>query len=620
MLSTHSSARKRSTRHPFLVGLWDEHHPDFQRIDSELERDHHARWLQAAVARLDLESLRRAYSNCGSLAYPVEQLLAFVLWMYSKKLTSPASWVEESRKNDAGKWLLLGLQPSRSTFYTFRDRVEPFLDSFHKTFIDWAKAESITSAQRGSLDGSFVAALASRHRLLSSQTVDARVLLLLLAVAVDKRIDEGLGRLVLVLVASGLLVEPIALLLLLLIVVLLLEHREAARRGELPAWLPTTVAGRARLLKRLEKAQQRQHERRKPLEGKKRLSKKDKKTLRVKINPSDPEAALGFDKRGTYRPLYNLQLVKATDANLILAWELYSRNNDDGLLKPMMEQMHQQTGQHLEEVLVDGAFVSIIDLIYCEKHSITVYAPPAKPAQAKPDSAAPLLAASASEKDSSPAQSSSGSVSVESAAEPSPSEQPPEVAQPSKATLEQKVESEGAANSSGKKPVEVKKYGKEKFVYNPEKKEYQCPAEKVLKEVFRTKVKRGGGVELPVLVHRAEASDCQSCPQRSQCTTGKQGRVVKRYEGEEALERLEARMAQPANQEIYRLRSQTVEPGYGELKTHRGLNEFRCFGKKRSRCQAGLTILANNALSIVRALRRRDSASKPPPSDDFQAA
>ena len=174
MLPVPTTPRKHSTRNPFLVPLWDDQDPEFRRIDAALKPDHNARWLKTAVARLDLEPLRRAYANRGSLAYPVERLLPFVLWMYSKKLTSPAAWVEESRKNDAGKWLLRGLKPSRSAFYTFRDRVEPFLDPWHKQLIDWAKAEGITSARSGSLDGTFVAALASRHRLLSSRVVDGR--------------------------------------------------------------------------------------------------------------------------------------------------------------------------------------------------------------------------------------------------------------------------------------------------------------------------------------------------------------------------------------------------------------------------------------------------------------
>jgi len=324
----------------------------------------------------------------------------------------------------------------------------------------------------------------------------------------------------------------------------------------------------------------------------------------VKINPSDPEAALGFDKLGTYRPMHNLQLVKATDANLVLAWELFSRNNDDGLLRPMMEQTHKQLGHHLVEVLVDGAFVSIVGVVYCEKQSITVYGPPTRQEQSKPDAAAPVSASSAQQATGSAAALASRVAAVE---------QPHSDAQ-------EKAKAKSVNGSSGKKAKAVKKYGKEKFRYDGDKKEYQCPAGKALKELFRTTEKLVGGMELPVLVHRAEASECQNCAQRSQCTSGKQGRVVKRYEGEEALERLAARMAEPANQEIYRLRGQTVEPGFGELKAHRGLREFRCFGKKRSRCQAGLTILANNALSIVRALRRRDGDCKPPPTGDCQAA
>jgi hypothetical protein len=346
----------------------------------------------------------------------------------------------------------------------------------------------------------------------------------------------------------------------------------------------------------LDKAQARLHERLLPLAGKKKLSKKDEKALRGKINPSDPEAALGFDKLGTYRPLYNLLLVKATDANLILSWELYGRNNDDGLLKPMMEQTHQQIGHRLDEVIADGAFVDIVGVLHCEKHTISVYAPLAQE-HGKADS--------------------SVSLGLQQTAKAPASSSEPAVATREIAPHEEKTPPSRGASKKAKK---VKKYGKEKFRYDAQKKEYQCPAGKVLKEVFRTTVERSGGVQLPVLVHRAEASDCQGCSQRSHCTSGKQGRVVKRYEGEEAVERLAQRMADPANQEIYRLRKQTVEPGYGELKTHRGLHEFRCFGQKRSRCQAGLTILANNALSIVRALLRRDNATQPPPTDDFQAA
>ncbi len=39
------------------------------------------------------------------------------------------------------------------------------------------------------------------------------------------------------------------------------------------------------------------------------MSKKDRETLsRLRVSLTDPEAALGWDKVGTYRPLYNVLL------------------------------------------------------------------------------------------------------------------------------------------------------------------------------------------------------------------------------------------------------------------------------------------------------------------------
>ena len=84
--------RKPSSRQPFLAPPWDDDHSAFRRIDPTLPHDHHARWLVTVVSHLDLTAFRRNYAGYGSLAYPVELLLAFVLFMYSKGLLSPAEW------------------------------------------------------------------------------------------------------------------------------------------------------------------------------------------------------------------------------------------------------------------------------------------------------------------------------------------------------------------------------------------------------------------------------------------------------------------------------------------------------------------------------------------------
>ncbi len=185
MLPIPKPRRQKPAQLTFRAPLWDDHHPAFQRIDATLASDHHARWLRTVVAHLDLTALRLSYAGYGALALPVELLLAFVLFVYSKGTLSPAEWARQARHDDQCKWLLRGLQPSRSLLYTFRDRVEPFLDDWHKQIIAWAVVEGITAATRGSLDGTFVAALASRHQLMSSRRVDRRLVLLRLLVWLD---------------------------------------------------------------------------------------------------------------------------------------------------------------------------------------------------------------------------------------------------------------------------------------------------------------------------------------------------------------------------------------------------------------------------------------------------
>jgi transposase len=546
------------------------------------------------VAHLDLTACRCSYAGYGARAYPVELLLAFVLFLYSKGILSPAEWARQARYDDQAKWLLRGLQPSRALLYTFRDRLEPFLDGWHQQLLAWAIAAGITSATRGSLDGTFVAALASRHQLFRSSRLDRRLLLLRLLVGYDGASPEAdLGTRLqalpeLVLAALGLWLEllnwgvaPAFLQGTLLPLLALLELLPAADtppwQPRLPAWVPHSALGRQRVLRRYEAAQQRLAARLQPLQRKPKLSKKDQQTVKhLKVSVTDPEAALGRDKVGTYRPLYNVVLVQATDAPLTLAWDVLARNNDEGLLPPLMEKTKAQVGQHLDEVLVDGAFVNVGDVAWCEHQGITVYAPPS----------AAVATAKAEGK---------------------------------------KAEVAATAKAEGKKAEvaepRVAKLPKAAFRYDPEEQVYYCPQGKRLEVISRTTVKRENGLELPMIVHRASGQDCCVCPEQSRCTSSPQkGRTVKRYEGEEALERLGQRMAEPARQQVYKLRSQSVELGYADLKEHRGLRGFRCFGRQRARAQAGLVILASNGLKIMAALQRRQNTAQAPPPQEKQPA
>jgi Transposase DDE domain len=262
--------------------------------------------------------------------------------------------------------------------------------------------------------------------------------------------------------------------------------------------------------------------------------------------------------------LYNLVLVQDTEAGLALSWEVLCRSSDNGLLKPMLEKTRAQVGPCFKEVLADGAFVSIAELLWCENEEIKVYAPPSK------DKAT---------------QAASGTA--------------------------------GSVKGQAHKPAQ---FAKEAFRYDPHEKSYICPQGKRLKEAFRTSEKRQNGLALPVIVHRASGQDCQGCVEQPRCTSNPhKGRVVKRYEGEETLERLQQRMSEPANRQVYKLRGQSVELGYADLKEHRGLRVFRCFGRQRARAQAGLVLLASNGLKILASLHRRQNAHQAAEPPEKQA-
>ena len=534
--------------------------------------------------------------------------------------------------------------------------LSPYLDDWHAQVIAWAIFEKLTTAESGSLDGTLIAALASRHRLLSCRRVDQRLLLLRLLVWGDANqikcdlatffedfadwlLQSALGQPL----PPGKALPPSADALETLVTLLgpVLDG-QVLLPVRLPAWVPATPAGRKRVLKRYMQAQERLTQRLEPYKQKKKLSKKDKEVVkRMKVSLTDPEAALGWDKMGTYRPLYNLLLVQATDAPLTLAWEVLSRNNDQGLIRPMMEKVNKQVGHYLKQLLVDGGFLNVSDGVWCEKEGIVLYAPPAKVEAAKAEAtkaevakamAAKAMAAKAAVAKAEMVKAEMAKAEVAKAevakaevakaevakAEVAKAEMvKAEMAKAEMAKAEGKKEKgrakkKGGAKKKGKGKVAEKK-PKSTFRYDSEADAYTCPEGKRLEPESRTTVKRQGGLELPMIVYRASGKDCQACPEQAGCTSNpKKGRTVKRYEGEEALDRLEARMQEPAAQQIYKLRCQTVELGNADLKEHRGLRVFRCFGRKRARAQAGLTILASNGLKIMHALQHRDRPAQPP--------
>lgn len=80
---------------------------------------------------------------------------------------------------------------------------------------------------------------------------------------------------------------------------------------------------------------------------------------------------------------------------------------------------------------------------------------------------------------------------------------------------------------------------------------------------------------------------------------------MKRSEHEDLIDVHRARMDTEEAKAVYRLRKQTVELGYADLKQNRQLRRFSGRGLTRVWIEAGLNELARNLLIVERELRSR---------------
>jgi transposase len=335
----------------FAVPPWTDDDPRRLELAQRLEADHLARRIERAVARLDLTLLWQSYGGTGSLPHRPDLLLRVVLYEVQRGQHSPAAWQRAARECEPVRWLLRGCTPSRTAWYTFRDRVAPWLDELNRQVLHHAVDQGVTPASRGALDGTLVAAQASRHKLVNEATLQQRAEQLTQALHAD-----AAGA------TTPVLPSPPA------------TSRDAPPAPlARPAWMAPTPTGRQRQQQRLQRAQTRLAQLQQRNADKRAGKRKGRE--KVVVSTSDPEAALGRDKEGIYRPLYNAQVLDDLDSPLILAYDAFAQPNDAGTLEPMVQRHQQLTGRTLETLLGDTAYAGGDDLAVAAAARLQLYAP-----------------------------------------------------------------------------------------------------------------------------------------------------------------------------------------------------------------------------------------------------
>jgi hypothetical protein len=136
------------------------------------------------------------------------------------------------------------------------------------------------------------------------------------------------------------------------------------------------------------------------------------------------------------------------------------------------------------------------------------------------------------------------------------------------------------------------RFSKSDFIYIRADNEYQCPSGERLRWRQTT-------LEKGINVHAYWTNACTACGLRAQCTTGKERRV-RRWEHEEVLERLQARLDRRPQQMTVRRR--TVEHVFGTLKHWMGSTHFLTRRLEHVSTEMSLQVLAYNLKRVIAIL------------------
>jgi transposase len=133
------------------------------------------------------------------------------------------------------------------------------------------------------------------------------------------------------------------------------------------------------------------------------------------------------------------------------------------------------------------------------------------------------------------------------------------------------------------------RFGKQDFVYVPEKDVYRCPAGQQL--TYRFTAEEHGKT-----IRRYWTTACRKCPLQSRCTTGPERRIP-RWEHEHLLEAVQERL--DASPEAMRVRRETVEHPFGTMKARMGATHFLTKTLPKVATEMALSVLAYNLTRVM---------------------
>jgi transposase len=301
-------------------------------LDEVVGRDDPVRVIDAFVEGLDLAGLgfsKVVAEEMGRPSYAPGDLLKLYVYGYLHRVRSSRRLEAETRRNVQVMWLINRLTPSFKTIADFRKDHTRAIVGVCRAFIRFCREQSLFGAELLAIDGTKIAAVASRKRVITPQRIEK------MNAAIERKIAEYLAAM-----DEADQQEPPA----------------AAAGADVAAAIEALKAQRAKL-----QGQARE------------LANRGLKQLVV----TEPEAKLMRTPHG-HAVAYNAQIAVDAKHKLIVAFELTNEGNDQQQLHPMAVQGKEAVGADQITMVADTGYSNGEHGERCQQDGITAIVPRAE--------------------------------------------------------------------------------------------------------------------------------------------------------------------------------------------------------------------------------------------------
>jgi transposase len=319
-------------------------------LDSLVSEDHKVRIVWEMVKGYDL---RRFYERIeaveGAAGRPaIDPAILVALWLYAttEGVGSARELERLCEEHLAYQWILGGVSVNYHTLADFRVQCEKELDELLTESVAALMSEGIVKLERTAQDGVRVRANAG----LKSFRRQARLEIFL------EEAQEQVKKL-----------------------------KEAGQKQQEELSKQAQAAQKQVAGERVKRVQKALEEIEKVKQVKAKNHKKHSTRTEARCSTTDPEARFLKMADGGYRPAHNVEFAVEVESGIVVGVEA-TNLVDQGQMCPMLEQIERRYHQKPKEHLVDGGFVTVLEIEEAFNRQITVYAPLPKPRAAEPKS------------------------------------------------------------------------------------------------------------------------------------------------------------------------------------------------------------------------------------------